>query len=98
MISYNACELLIRTPSGRIIDLGRIISTSTNKQKYGTLDVFGRKMNVVSGSTSYTFETISPGDYDGDEIIGDNLIEINPNEWEDILQGVNTYGPEQPNV
>jgi hypothetical protein len=98
MITYNTCELLIRTPSGQIVNLGKIISTSVNKPEYNTLDVFGRKMHVVSGSTSYMFETINSGDYDGDELIEENSNILDQKEWEDILQGVNVYESKQPNV
>ena len=86
-IIYDKCELLIRTQQGRLINLGRIINTSVKTPEYGMLDVFSREIHVVSGSTSYTFEVINnSGDYDGDELFGNDLPEINPDEWEKIIK------------
>ena len=92
---YDKCELLIRTPNGRIVSLGKIVSTHVQHPTYKTKLMFGQDIAVVSCDTRYTFDTIerNTGDYDGDDYIGyiDGYSETNYEEWENIIRS-DTYG------
>lgn len=78
------CNLLIRTPEGRLVELGRIRSLNIDRQNNIPLCVpftYG-DLNYIPGDTIYSFSVCEPtGDYDGDE-----EQEINPIDWENIIK------------